>query len=145
MDLILTWADSGPAWLGGIGGILAAIVALYALWRAIQSEVRHVEWQKTATGTAKSGRTPNKYQLVNGTSGVAARVLAVEDVSDGGRDAVRNDLRLPEIVGAGGSIPLHIDRSLVSGYPTIVQVTWQEGRARGRFKRRKYTSNFYFD
>ena len=142
--MIETWVDTGPAWLGGIGGILAALVSAYALYRATRAEQRHVEWQKTQTERS-GGKKPNQFALVNGTSGVTARVLAVEDVSDGLRDAVRNDLKLPEDVVPGGSIPLRIDRSMASAYPTIVQITWQEGKIYKRIRRRRYTSTFYFD
>src|SRR5690606_19225582 len=103
----------------------------------------HVEWQQVAE-EREDGRRPRNFKLVNGTSGVAAEVITVEDISDGLRDAVRNDLRLPETVNPGGSIPLHIDRSLASGYPTVVRVTWREGKPHGRFRKRTYTNTFYF-
>lgn len=141
---ISQWTDTGPAWLGGIGGILAALVAGYALWRAIRNETKHVEWQLSNV-PRENGSRSSIWRLVNTTSGTTARVSAFENVSVGRRDALRGSLELPALVEPGSWMPFNHDRSLASPYPTIVKVTWQEGRSQGRIRRRKYSSTLYVD
>ena len=143
-EFITTWSDTGPAWLGGIGGILAAVVAGYALMRAIRSDARHVEWQLSNERLPNSRRSED-WRLVNTTSGVRARVVEFENISDGLQDAVRGSIELPTIVDPGSWMPFNHSRSLASPYPTIVRVTWQEGRLGRGFRRRKYTSTLYVD
>lgn len=143
-EFITTWSDTGPAWLGGIGGILAAAVAGYALMRAIRSDARHVEWQLSNERLPNSRRSED-WRLVNTTSGVRARVVEFENISDGLQDAVRGSIELPAIVDPGSWMPFNHSRSLASPYPTIVRVTWQEGRLSRPFRRRKYASTLYVD
>lgn len=142
--LVTTWEDSGPVWLAAIGGVLAVVVAAYALVRAIRAEATHVEWQVSNEPTADGKRSP-KFRLINSTTGVDAHVTAVENVSDGLKDAVRNDIKLPEIVRPGSWVPLYVERSLGSPYPTIVKLTWREASSQGRPKRKVYASTFYLD
>jgi hypothetical protein len=142
--MISTWTDTGPAWLGGIGGILSVIIAAYALFRAIRSEALHVEWQ-LSNERRTDGRRTEAWRLVNTTSGVSARVIGFEDISDGLRDALRGDVPLPADVDPGGWLPFNHSRSMASPYPTIVRVTWQEGRSHGWIRRRKYVSTLYVD
>ncbi|WP_152485674.1 hypothetical protein [Leucobacter chironomi] len=144
MELITSLSDTLPAWLGGIGGILAAFLAGYALVRAIRAEARHVVWQ-ISNERNENGRT-EKWRLVNTTEGVAARVLGFENISDGLQDAVRGKAELPAYVAPGLWYPFSHERSMASPYPTIVRVTWRESPSQGRrFRRRKYTSVLYID
>jgi hypothetical protein len=143
-EFITTWSDTGPAWLGGIGGILAAVVAGYALMRAIRSDSRHVEWQLSNERLPNSRRSED-WRLVNTTSGVRARVVEFENISAGLQDAVRGSIEFPAIVDPGSWMPFNHSRSLASPYPTIVRVTWQEGRLGRPFRRRKYASTLYVD
>lgn len=145
MEWITTWADTGPSWLGGIGGIISTVVAIYALWRAARADRRHVEWLLSNERKA-DGRPSENWRLVNTTSGVRARVTDFENISDGPHDAVRGALDVPCIVEPGNWMPLNHSRSLVSPYPTVVRVTWQEGVVGAkRFRRRAYSSTLYID
>ena len=145
MDLITTWADTGPAWLGGIGGVIAALIAGYALYRAIRSEARHVEWQ-LSNEPKPDGRRSENWRLINGTSGVRARVLGFENTTgDGLQDALRGDLILPAVVEPSGWLPFNHSRSLSSGYPTVIRVTWQEGPSGRRFRQRRFSAIYYLN
>ena len=145
MDLITTWADTGPTWLSGIGGVIAALIAGYALYRAIRSDARHVEWQLSKE-PKPNGRRSENWRLINGTSGVRARVLGFENITDGGlQDALRSDLALPAVVEPAGWLPFNHSRSMASGYPTVIRVTWQEGPPGRQFRRRHYSAIYYVD
>lgn len=136
--------DTVAAWLGAVGGILSVLIALYALYRAIRSEAKHVEWQ-LSNERKPDGRRSENWRLVNTTSGVRAKVLAFDNVSEGRRDALRGALHLPTVVEPSSWLPFNHSRSMASPYPTIISVTWQEGRTHGRFRRRRYTSTLYVD
>lgn len=141
--MITQMADTLPTWLGGVGGILSALVAAYALYRAVRSETRHVEWQ--VSNERKEGRRTDDWRLVNTTSGVTALVTKFENISDGLRDAVRGDVPLPAEVSPGHWLPFDHSRSLASPYPTVIRVTWREGLSHRRPRRREYTSTLYLD
>jgi len=99
-DLITDWGDTFPAWLGALGGVLSVLIAAYALVRAARAEERHVEWQVSNEPKPNGKRGP-KFRLLNSTSGVDAHVAAIEDLSSGARDAVRNYIELPRVVRGG--------------------------------------------
>jgi hypothetical protein len=143
MDLVTAVGDTIPAWLGGIGGILAALIAGYALFRATRAEERHVEWQ--ISNERRDGRRTGVWRLVNTTSGVKALVTGFDNVSNGERDALRGGLNLPAEVAPGHWMPFDHSRSMASPYPTVVRVSWREGKPHGRIRRRTYSSTLYVD
>lgn len=143
--LINDIADTLPAWLSGIGGILAAGVSAWALYRAMRAEERHVEWQRTFLEPKKEGAKPRSFQIVNTTSGVTAHVLRVEEVTDGRRDAVTVHTQVPAVIEHGNAVLLNVSRSLASGYPTVVEIAWRESTPHRKPRRRVYKSTFYFD
>lgn len=143
MDLITQVQDTLPTWLGGLGGILSALIAGYALYRAVRAESRHVEWQ--VTNERKEGRRSDSWRLVNSTSGVTAHVDKFENISDGVRDAIRSTLPLPTKIASGVGMPFSHARSLVSPFPTVVRVTWRESKPNGKPRRRQYSSTLYLD
>lgn len=139
------WQDTIAAWIGAFGGVLSVIIAVYALFRAIRADVRHVEWQLSNERRA-DGRRSEQWRLVNTTSGVLARVLSFKNVSEDYADAIGGvDVPLPAEVPPLAFIPFNHSRSLASPYPTVVQVTWQEAGRDGRFRRRKYAAIHYID
>lgn len=135
--------DTLAAWLGAVGGILSVLIAAYALWLAIRADWRHVEWQLT-NERKPDGRRSDVWRLVNTSSGVRAKVSSFESV---GKDsaALRGELDLPAVVEPGAFMPFTHSRSLADPWPTVVRVTWREGRPQGRFRRKEYASTLYID
>jgi hypothetical protein len=146
VNLINTWLDTGPAWLGGIGGILSVLIAVYALFSARRANENHVVWQPS-NEPREDGRTSAQWRIVNQTDNVDAHIVGVADVTqDGVQDAIRNDLHsIADVIAPRGWIPLHVERSLASGYPTIVSISWQEAPNGKRKRKRIFTRSFYLD
>jgi len=144
VDFISTWSDTAAAWLGGLGGVVSAVIAGWALYRSARAEARHVEWQLSNERTPE-GRRSETWRLVNTASGVRAEVVAFENVSDGSRDALRESAPLPAVIEPGHWLPFNHSRSMVSPNPTVVRVTWREGAPHRRFRRRRYTSTLFID
>jgi hypothetical protein len=124
VNLINTWLDTGPAWLGGIGGILSVLIAVYALFSARRANENHVVWQPS-NEPREDGRTSAQWRIVNQTDNV--------------------DAHIADVIAPRGWIPLHVERSLASGYPTIVSISWQEAPNGKRKRKRIFTRSFYLD
>ncbi|WP_308467782.1 hypothetical protein [Rathayibacter soli] len=80
-------------------------------------------------GVERAGR---RYRLVNRSTAHAARVLALDDVSDGQRNALHVDLALPVALEPGASMPFVIEKSLVGASVIALKITWQEADANAR-------------
>ncbi|MCU1596955.1 MAG: hypothetical protein JWQ47_694 [Glaciihabitans sp.] len=84
---------------------------------------------------------------MNQSDNIDAHIVEVSDITpDGLKDAIRNDLNaIAEIVAPRAWIPLHVDRSVASGYPTIVSISWKEAPSGKRSRKRIYKRPFYLD
>ena len=80
MDLINTWLDTGPAWLGGIGGILSVLIAIYALLSARRANENHVVWQPS-NEPREDGRSSARWRIVNQTDNIDAHIVGVADMT----------------------------------------------------------------
>jgi hypothetical protein len=146
LNIISSWSDTGPAWLGGLGGILSVLIAVYALASARRANEAHVVWQPS-NEPREDGRASAQWRIVNQSDNVDAHIVDVSDITqDGAQDAIRNDLdAIADVIAPRGWIPLHVDRSLASGYPTIVSITWREAPTGKRARKRIYRRSFYLD
>jgi hypothetical protein len=141
--MITTWADTGPAWLGAVGGILGAFASVVAVRVAWRAEQEHVSWLKVTTKTNSRGM-PTGYEIVNGAKKTEAIVESIADVTGDQIDALDTFTELPLTIAPGLSFPVAISRSLANSYPTVVELTWRERTVNShRVKRRARTVRLY--
>ena len=123
--LVTTWSDTGPAWIGAVGGLLGAAASIYAIVIAVGAAREHASWIKVVARSS-SKNTPTGYEIVNGSKKTEAVVDSITDVTGDSIDALDTFTELPMIVAPGMSFPIGISRSLANSYPTVVEIRWRE-------------------
>ncbi len=127
--LVSTWADTGPAWIGAVGGVLGAVASILAIVIATRAATEHVSWVKVVTGSVGAGAVPSRFEIVNGSKQIVAIVSAVDDVTGDPIDALDKFIDFPAEIAPGMSFPIGVSRTFANSYPTVVDLTWTERRA----------------
>lgn len=150
MTALDLWGAVIPAWLGGVGGLAAAVVSTIALVKSLKTQ-GGVETLKEAANAAEapaamisetppptSERSPvswtawqqskSAYRLRNDSThtGASAMLTGFRDVTPGGDGAASYGGPLPVDLAAGESVPFTIEKSLVSPSVTAIELTWND-------------------
>lgn len=150
MTALDIWGAVIPAWLGGIGGLAAAVVSTIALIKSLKTQ-GGVETLKGAANAADIpvaaiSQTPKSsfakspvswtawhesrstYRLRNDSThtGASAKLTMFRDVTPGGDSAASYGGPLPIELAADESVPFTIEKSLVSPSVTAIELTWND-------------------
>jgi hypothetical protein len=150
MTALDLWGAVVPAWLGGVGGVAAAIVSTIALVKSLKTQ-GGVETLKGAANAADtpatliseippsmSERSPvswtawheskSAYRLRNDSThtGASATLAGFRDVTPGGDGAASYGGPLPIDLAPEESVPFTIEKSLVSPSVTAIELTWND-------------------
>jgi hypothetical protein len=134
------WGIVFPGYIGAIGGAVSSVIGVIAFVLSVRNRngVKQIAGALNArAGVEESGvgaravssesvswrveRAGRMLRLAN-RSAAAATLLSLVGAS--------TEVPLPVEVGAGGSIPFSVDRSLVAPTVTAVLVEWTEAGAR---------------
>lgn len=149
MTALDIWGAVIPAWLGGVGGLAAAIVSTIALIKSLKTQggvetlkeaANAVETPVAAISEPKSSsaRSPvswtawheskSTYRLRNDSihTAASAKLTMFRDVTPGGDNAASYGGPLPIELAADESVPFTIEKSLVSPSVTAIELTWND-------------------
>lgn len=140
------WGSAVPSWLGAIGGIASALVALFAFLGTIRNR-RGLNTLKEGVSDIQppapsvdprlgvvlpppprwhvTERGRGRYLLTN-AAGISYTLTGFRDVTPDGDDAAALLQDLPVLMDPGVSIPFRIDKTLVSPGVTAIQLQWTD-------------------